>query len=288
MSASPSSSGSSSRSSSATPPPDILLKKKKPAAKKSAPDHGKSEGEDLTWAYAPPADAVLVNDDGADAGEFDWDAVKENDELELCLIRIPDSIKPKVLDNLKVEIPATSRSARIGTIPRKHTTFDVWAVGNDDAQPIGGEEIKSLSCLLPRKSKKGKLYPAPKPIARHLVIVAQPVNPTPATGTENEVRTTNPPRFAYPKEVLKHAYLPYGSLLRNDGTASVTEDAAMDVDEVAEEVQSPPASPKKKRSKAAKDDEAVAEGKSGKGKKRKGEAVDAESPVKKSKKSKVA
>lgn len=137
------------------------------------------------------------------------------------------------------------------------------------------------------------LCAAPKPITRHLVIVAQPVNPTPATGTENEVPTTNPPRFAYPKEVLKHAYLPYGSLLRNDGTASVTEDAAMDVDEAAEDVQSPPASPQRKRSKVAKDEEAVAEGKSGngksgKGKKRKGEAVDAESPVKKSKKSKVA
>ena len=82
-------------------------------------------------------------------------------------------------------------SSRIGTLKRKYMTFDLWprALDNEeDSQiPVGGGEIKAISCLLPRKKKKGKLYPgsfwffllrftlsliilvvAPKPIARHL------------------------------------------------------------------------------------------------------------------------
>jgi hypothetical protein len=41
-------------------------------------------------------------------------------------------------------------------IHRKHASFDIWALGEDDDEHIGGEEIKSISCLLP---KNGTLYP---------------------------------------------------------------------------------------------------------------------------------
>jgi hypothetical protein len=68
-------------------------------------------------------------------------------------------VKPKYLENAKVELPSSSKSARIGTLNRKHATYDIWSVGdNDDDQPVGGEEIKGLSCLLPKKSKNGKLF----------------------------------------------------------------------------------------------------------------------------------
>ena len=90
--------------------------------------------------------------------------------------------------------------------------------------------MKGLSCLLPRKSKDGKLYlgeavfsqylatrtrtvvsdcyVGPKPIARRLVLAASP--PTP--GTQNSaVVQQNPPRHSYPPERFKHRYTPYGS-----------------------------------------------------------------------------
>ena len=39
-------------------------------------------------------------------------------------------------------------------------TFDLWSVAEDDTKlPVGGDELKNISCLLPRKSKMGKLYP---------------------------------------------------------------------------------------------------------------------------------
>jgi len=39
--------------------------------------------------------------------------------------------------------------------------FDLWALDEeeDSQNPVGGGEIKAISCLLPRKKKKGKLYP---------------------------------------------------------------------------------------------------------------------------------
>ena len=182
---------------------------------------------------------------------------------------------------------ASSQTACIGTLNRKYSSFDIWSVGEGD-EPVGGEEIKSLSCLLPRKGKKGELYPGtrpsgsrhsffilisvcpePKPIARHLVISAQPIRPT---HTSPAVRQ-NPPRFSYPKEVLKHRYVPYGSV---DATAAETD--AMIVDS---EPQSPPAVAE---SPAVEVDPEI---KVKKGKKRKGEVDAAEAPPKKTKKSKV-
>ncbi len=84
----------------------------------------------------------------------------------------------------------------------------------------------------------------------------------------------NPPRFSYPKEVLKHRYIPYGSV---DATAAEAD--AMIVDS---EPQQPPAVPE---SPAAEVDPEI---KVKKGKKRKGDVDAGEAPPKKSKKSKVA
>ena len=72
-------------------------------------------------------------------------------------------MKAKHLDGIKIDIPSSSKSACIGTIHRKAVTFDICSVADDESQDksqlVGGEEMKNLSCLLPRKSKKGKLYP---------------------------------------------------------------------------------------------------------------------------------
>lgn len=189
---------------------------------------------------------------------------------------------------MKLDVPSSSQSARIGSLNRKHATYDIWSVGDDDNQPVGGEEIKELTCLLPRK-KKVKLYQgedisfphlfpalidlpraAPKPITRHIVISAQSVLPTPdsSESTSDSSRIfQNPPRQYYAKELLKHRFLPYGSQAPGD-----EELALMDVDiERGKERPLPVESQ-------------LNEGKKGKGKKRKG---DEETP-KKSKKAKTA
>ena len=92
-----SSSDSSSSRSSATPPPSIPVPKNKKSSKNKgksnsqANDQGKSEGIDLNWAFAPPPGFTLLEED-ADAGDFDWDKINDDEDLELCLIRLPDSV----------------------------------------------------------------------------------------------------------------------------------------------------------------------------------------------------
>ncbi|KDR81997.1 hypothetical protein GALMADRAFT_264280 [Galerina marginata CBS 339.88] len=298
---------SSSSQESATPPPLVVEKKSKKKSngkEKSKPkpsaEEAKYEGANLNWDYAPPDGVQLIEEhEDADAGDFDWDEIKKNDDLELWLIRVPESVKPKHLDGLSIDLPTSSKSARVGELKRKHTNFDIWSVGDDaDNLPIGGEEIKGLSCLLPRSSKKGKLYPSPKPISHHLVVSAQAVAPTPAADSNASTSTQykNPPRPTYPQEVLKHRFIPFGSVIKNvDENA---EDAVMDVDHIEEpQPGQPPSSPKKKsRSKKTDEEAAVVDEsepevkvKKTKGKKRKGEPGEpGDTPAKKAKKAKVA
>jgi len=81
------------------------------------------------------------------------------------------------------------------------------------------------------------LASAPKPIARHLVISAQDITPTPDSSliaASDSARTyQNPPRQSYPKELLKHRFVPYGSLTRND-TGVTEEDVEIEVEMDAE------------------------------------------------------
>ena len=94
----PSSSSSQSSQSSQTPLSKVLGGKTSKSSKErlqsrsKASLEGRNEGTDPTWNYAPPAGAVLINDD-VDAGEFDWDTINNNDDLELWLIRVPESVR---------------------------------------------------------------------------------------------------------------------------------------------------------------------------------------------------
>jgi hypothetical protein len=129
-----------------------------------------------------------------------------------------------------------SREIQIGVVERKRTTYDIWLLG-DDAQSttVGGDEMRGLSCLLPQKGRAGtKLYQgtftllltrhispltcslaASKPIARHMVISAQPASPSPTAISEAASGIPlykSPPRQKYAADLLKHKFMPYGSL----------------------------------------------------------------------------
>ncbi|KAF8437559.1 hypothetical protein L210DRAFT_3546079 [Boletus edulis BED1] len=206
---------------------------------------GKNEGDDPNWAYKPPEGAVLL-DHTVDVGPFVWDALKDDSDTEMWLIRVPDSIQPKHLQGLEIDSPSSSsssslpsRTARIGSLVRKTTSYDVWSIGpssssadaNADANVAGAEELLGLTPLLPRKRKKGRLYIAPKRVVHHIVISARPPTATlPAPTDIDQTQTIpyrNPPRTSYPKEMLTHAFVPYGA--RSTQTRS-EEDVSMDVE----------------------------------------------------------
>ncbi|KAI0781487.1 hypothetical protein BD413DRAFT_505733 [Trametes elegans] len=269
-------------SSSSSPEPEPILeqlkkskskqKKSKEAQAASAVDlHGKNEGRNPNWDYTPPGGFKAVNLK-VDHGPFDWDSVKDDDNLELWVARVPEGLKGKYLQEAKLDmsIPST-KTARLGSIDRKSTTYDVWNLGEDEADAVGGEELRGISALLPRTKQGGKLYQAPKPIARRLVISARPTLPTPEASPEaSPVSHKNPPRPTYPKEVLTHRFMPIGSL------APIEDNASMDVDVPAS---SQSIKAHKEGGKSGEDD-----GEAPKKKRKSG----VESPTKKSKKSKAA
>jgi hypothetical protein len=73
-------------------------------------------------------------------------------------------IKPKHFNDAIFDAPSSSSSTHtLGQVKRKHEIYDLWSLGDrDDGDvdhgQIGGDEMMGLSCLLPRKSKNGKLY----------------------------------------------------------------------------------------------------------------------------------
>ena len=74
----------------------LVRKKKSKKAQSSAQVQGKDEGTNPHWDYVPPKGAVLVDHD-VDCGNFDWDEVKNNDDLELWLVRVPAGVNITLL-----------------------------------------------------------------------------------------------------------------------------------------------------------------------------------------------
>ncbi|KAI0294280.1 hypothetical protein B0F90DRAFT_1757920 [Multifurca ochricompacta] len=177
----------------------------------------RNEGVDPTLAYTPPAGSVPVDYD-VEFGELDYDAVKEDEGVELWLVRV----KAKNLHGVKI-LPKTGL---VGELSRKNTAYDTWAINPshdhnasasangdqsiDAEAPVGAEELDSLSVLLPRKRKGGKLFLAPKPVTRHLIVSMRPAKPTRPDPASDITLHRNPPRDAYPEEALTHRFRPYG------------------------------------------------------------------------------
>ena len=150
---------------------------------------------------------------------------------------------------------------------------------------------------------KFNVHSAPKPFARHLVIAAQAVVPSPIAPSESGPdpetgKYKSVPRQRYPAELLKHKFMPYGSVGGVDESVVDPvneEDVAMDVD--VEQVASPKKQKKlddKKKDEAVKEKDTklkspVVETKKSKGKKRKGDVDVTGTPApKKSKKVKTS
>lgn len=187
----------------------------------------REESVDPTLPNVPPAGSIPADLD-LDFGEFDYDAVKADEGAELWLVRAPTAVKAKNLHGVQV-LPPSSVAGRVGDLLRKTTAYDIWSLwppsfrqssgssGGDHRDPphlhVGAEELNSLSVLLPRKRKGGKLFLAPTPVTRHLVVAARPAEPTrpgPGDTTLDPATFQNPPREAYPDEALTHRFRPYG------------------------------------------------------------------------------
>lgn len=68
-------------------------KTKKKAAQPTAVQtpHGKNEGTNTDWAYKPPSGTVVF--DGDIDEEFDWESLKDDEDLELWIVRVPEGVR---------------------------------------------------------------------------------------------------------------------------------------------------------------------------------------------------
>ncbi|KAG8217136.1 hypothetical protein J3R82DRAFT_5194 [Butyriboletus roseoflavus] len=152
------------------------------------------------------------------------------------------AIKAKHLNGFEIDPPSLSQTTRVGCLTRKTTSYDVWSIGDDDAEVAGGEELRGLSCLLPRKRKKGKLYigkrhyffihdclfrsyapSALKHVSHHIVISTQP--PIATALQYQPVVYQNTPHASYPKDMLKHSFVPYGARSEQSRSGDMSIDA---------------------------------------------------------------
>ncbi|GJE88020.1 DNA-directed RNA polymerase I subunit RPA34.5-domain-containing protein [Phanerochaete sordida] len=207
--------------------------------------HGKNEGTNAEWAYQPPAGTVVF--DGELDEDFDWDSVKDDEDLELWVVRVPEGVKPKHLQNLKLDAPSANKTARIGSLERKAGSYDVWSLGDEPNEAVAADEMRTLQPLLPRKKKGTKFYAASDLPVRRVVLSARPPQPSLEESDENSddrswATGQNPPRPAYPKEMLKHRFLPIGA----ETPAPQGEDG-MDVDVPAQKPSEDAESKPKKR-----------------------------------------
>jgi hypothetical protein len=91
----------SSASPSPSPEPTHPVKQKKKSKAKgkkqstslnvTTTEQGQNEGTNPDWDYVPPEGTILLNHD-VDSGEFDWDTVKNDEDVELWLVRVPGGV----------------------------------------------------------------------------------------------------------------------------------------------------------------------------------------------------
>jgi len=165
--------------------------------------------------------------------------------LELWAVRIPGGFSSKHLDGVSIQLPSTSRTGKLGTVARKGVTFIDQHVNHRDENSdfaVGGEEMKSFTCLLPRRRAKHQLYQAPKPIARHLIISQSLDIPTASPSDLEPSR-----RPTQQTDLLRHTFAPIGSQGRQ-GIAADSDSMDVDVPQPVQ-VDTAKAETKKKRKK---------------------------------------
>ncbi|XAO26606.1 hypothetical protein I312_105444 [Cryptococcus bacillisporus CA1280] len=129
--------------------------------------------------------------------EFEWDALASRPGIELWAIRAPRDLKPSRLSALSIPVPKKDEPLT-GNLKTKSQSYIlrtagftgssssskvgeqgqglVDSLGMSDGQGVdqlaeeGGEEMGGMRLLVPRVKEHGKLYVAPLPISRHLIL----------------------------------------------------------------------------------------------------------------------
>ncbi|EJU05841.1 hypothetical protein DACRYDRAFT_13726 [Dacryopinax primogenitus] len=178
----------------------------------------------------------LVEVTAAGPPEFSYQTISSNPNLQLFLIRLPPSIKPKYLENLELDLDVNDKGM-LGSFQRKGETWEV----RDASEASGAEEMQGLTVLLRDEEGKGTHrigislshilcsfahnIIAPRLISRNLVITRSlPSLSLPSTSTVSHTQTAlssqpptdytiasmRPPSMA-PPERMTYRFAPPGT-----------------------------------------------------------------------------
>ncbi|WRT63761.1 uncharacterized protein IL334_000686 [Kwoniella shivajii] len=259
---------------------------------------------------------------------FEWNSLANKQGVELWAIRVPKDFKASRLSSLSLSVPSSSSTPITGNLKTKSTNYTLSTAGTsshshtpineEGRQPVagpgvdavesmkmddeklkveGGEEMDGLRLMVPQITKGGKLFVAPKPITRKLILTPSiSTSSTPneeqtsipsflSTSTSTTLPTSAqdqvPTKRSQPTHLLKFRNFTYGFSTPGPET-TISHGMDIDGDDNNDRDIAEPNSDVKVNTALL--ESATKEKKDKKEKKRKGESTD--SPKKKSKKSK--
>ncbi|KAF8710434.1 DNA-directed RNA polymerase I subunit RPA34.5, partial [Rhizoctonia solani] len=160
----------------------------------------------IDLSYKPPKSMkklTSVDDQAMEAG-FEWDALDADPDIDVWAVRIPAGLKPTDLVGLKIKLPSNSSTSISGTFKKGNSSYMLQSAEEEGA--LGGEEMESLNCLVPKRGDGGALYSVPRPLKRLILTREVPI-PTPPLST----LSFQPARRPQPLDRLKHTFAPIGS-----------------------------------------------------------------------------
>ncbi|CAO3585123.1 unnamed protein product [Absidia cylindrospora] len=156
---------------------------------------------------------------------FDYEAIKDDDDKELWLIRVPQEVSDSSLKSMKIKLSKTPGKpvSRLHLDDKDQYTMYRVPEGKslDSDVGVSGQEMLGLSCLVPSRDEEGKMVFAPKEISSYFILDEE-VNIPDGTQLAESIRDTPVIKRQHP-EGLKMRFKPYGFDTREPtGTDSVS------------------------------------------------------------------
>ncbi|CEG84753.1 hypothetical protein RMATCC62417_18511 [Rhizopus microsporus] len=188
--------------------------------------------------------------------------ILQDDDKELWLIRIPDNISEKDLEQLKLKVPTATTTSKLAKLEKDNNKYGLYkvptdsfssssssssnSIDNDKAQNdvgISGQEMLSFDCLVPSREDNGKFVKVDKPF-EHCLILDEVVDIPDSTALAESIRDSPIYKREQP-EGLKLRFLPTGYYSREDEKPKEEENKKRSLEE--EDVKEPVKKVKKEK-----------------------------------------
>ncbi|KAI8328150.1 DNA-directed RNA polymerase I, subunit RPA34.5 [Chlamydoabsidia padenii] len=143
---------------------------------------------------------------------FDYEAIEQDDDKELWLIRVPEEISEQNLTSMQIKMSKTAGKPLSRLQLDEKDMYSLYRVPQDKSLDsdvaISGQEMLGLSCMVPSRNQKGKLVFAPKEISNYFILDEEVTVPD-GTALAESIRDKPVVKRQHP-EGLQMRFKPYG------------------------------------------------------------------------------